>query len=130
VRVCWPVSWAMATFPPPCRNDYVLALVEVYLTNGHGVAWNAEPYYVDMIGNFSSRDAERALLSFTNTRIASRLQHSLCRQKFDDLLDMIEPKLARRRYKEIFSAVRNFFGPLDSLARDSKMKRLIKTLAG
>jgi hypothetical protein len=117
------------TVPAAVRSDYVLALIEVFLGNGHGVSWNAEPSYIKMIENFSSREAELALLSFNETRIASQLQHQLCRTKFGELLDLIEPKLARRRYKEIALAIRDFTGPLDGLARDSQMKRLIKALA-
>ncbi len=108
----------------------MLALVEVFLTNGHGVAWNAEPSYRRMIENFGAREAEIALLSFTDTKIASRLQHTLAHDKFRELLDIIEPKLARRRYREIADAVRDFNGPLYAMSRDSKVKRLVRTLAG
>lgn len=41
--------------PHGVREDYVLALVEVYLTNGHGVAWNAEPVYRQLIERFTRR---------------------------------------------------------------------------
>jgi hypothetical protein len=116
--------------PEDVRHPYVLALVEVFLTNGHGVAWNAEPSYRRMIENFGAREAEIALLSFTDTKIASRLQHPLPQNKFRELLGIIEPKLARRRYREIADAVRDFKGPLYAMSQESTVKRLVRGLAG
>lgn len=116
--------------PEEVRHSYVLALVEVFLTNGNGVAWNAEPIYIRMIEKFNAREAELALLSFTDTTIASRLQRSLPQDKFRELLDIIEPKLARRRYREIANTVRNFTGPLYAMSQESKVKRLVQALAG
>lgn len=114
--------------PDQVRGEYVNAVIEAFLTNGHGVAWNAEPSYRRMIANFEPREAEIALLSFTKTRIASRLQLSLAAEKFSELLDMIEPKLTRRRFREIASAVRETSAPLDRLVTESRMKRLVSSL--
>ncbi|MGY6499744.1 MAG: hypothetical protein ACXIVQ_02430 [Acidimicrobiales bacterium] len=114
--------------PESVRQDYVLALIEVFLTNGHGVAWNAEPVYQRLMESFTRREAEAALLAFTNTRIASRLQMSLASQKFEELLDVIEPKLGKR-YQEIATAIRESNAPADKLANDSKLKRLVEALS-
>lgn len=56
--------------PEGLRRDYVLALVEAFLTNGHGIAVNADPIYQRLIESFGRREAEVALVSFTSTRIA------------------------------------------------------------
>ncbi len=114
--------------PVGVREDYVLALVEVFLTNGNGVAWNAEPVYRRLMERFTRREADVALLAFTNTRIASRLQMALSRQKFSELLDIVEPKLGRR-YQEIAAAVRESTAPADKLAGDTKLRRLIVALS-
>jgi hypothetical protein len=42
---------------------------------------------------------------------------------------MIEPKLVRRRYREIAQAVKESNAPLDRMADESTIKRLIQTLA-
>jgi hypothetical protein len=110
------------------REDYVLALVETFLTNGNGVAWNAEPVYRSLIERFTRREAEVALLSFMNTRIASRLQMRLSAEKFDELMDLVEPKLGRR-YREITSAMLDSNAPVDKLATGSKLKRLVAALS-
>lgn len=53
-----------AKVPEQINNKYVLALVEVFLTNGNGVAWNAEPIYFELIRQFDSKQALIAVLSF------------------------------------------------------------------
>lgn len=115
--------------PEAVRQDYVMGLVEVFLTNGHGVAWNAEPVYRSLIEQLSRSEVHLALLSFTDTHIASRLQMKLPREKFWELLSMLEPKLAGR-YGEIASAVRDSNAPPDKLVNDSRLKRLVGALAG
>lgn len=115
--------------PETVRRPYVLGVVEAFLTNGHGVAWNAQPVYESLIDGFSPREAEVALLSFLDSNISSRLERSIPQQKFLQLLDRIEPKLVRSKYQEIAAAVREFSGPLGRMGDDSQMKRMIKTLA-
>lgn len=114
--------------PDGVREAYVLALVEVFLTNGNGVAWNAEPVYRQLIERFTRREAEVALLAFTNKHIGSRLQMSLPSAKFSELMDIVESKLSRR-YQEIANAIRESNAPADRLASDSKLKRLIAALS-
>jgi hypothetical protein len=114
--------------PEAVRQTYVVGLVEAFLTNGHGVAWSAEPHYIEMIQRFGPKEAEIALISFSNRGVASQLQHPLSQAKFEELLDMIEPKLARRRYREIAKAVRESNAPLDKIIDDSTIKRLVKGL--
>lgn len=112
--------------PDGVRDDYVLGLVEAYLTNGNGVARNAEPVYRQLLEQFSRQEAEAALLSFTNTTIAGRLQLRLAQEKFGEMLELIEPKLGRR-HQEVLTAMRAAKAPLDKLAGDTRVKRLVAT---
>jgi hypothetical protein len=84
-------------------TDYVLAVVEVFLTNGHGSSAGAEPIYEALIDRFSRDEAQAALLSVTNPRISGRLQMPLPQEKFETLLTRIEPKLGRR-HQEILGS--------------------------
>ncbi|WP_454739716.1 hypothetical protein [Cupriavidus necator] len=43
--------------PLAVAGRYVDALVEVYLTNGNGIAWSAEPVYQRLLGKFDSSQA-------------------------------------------------------------------------
>jgi len=66
--------------PPEINNEYVLCIVEVFLTNGNGVAWNAESTYRSLLDQFDADQALIAILSFNNLNISNRLQHTLCQQ--------------------------------------------------
>lgn len=118
-----------AEVPEGLRKDYVFALVEVFLTNGHGVAVNADPIYRRLIDKFGRREAEVALVSFANTRVASRLQMTLPQKKWDELFEIVELKVGRR-YREIVAAIRESTAPPDKLASETKVKKLLGALSG
>lgn len=104
---------------------YVLAVVEVFLTNGNGVAWNADPTYRRLIAGFNANEAQIALGSFTNTTIASRLQFDLPRRQFGELLKLLRPKITSPAVLELLDDVQNFPGPLDALYEDSRIRRRV-----
>ncbi len=114
--------------PKQVRNTYVWGIVEVYLTNGNGVAWNAEGYYTDLINKFSQDEAIIAMLSFTVEHIASRLQFPLCQQKFRELINLIRGKISSPAALEVLEAIGNYGGPLDKMGSDSSMTRKIQTM--
>lgn len=57
--------------PVQIKKTYVLGLVEVFLTNGNGVAWNAEPNYINLIKQFDQNEALVSIVSFTQENIAN-----------------------------------------------------------
>src|SRR5206468_1819596 len=79
--------------PKPVRIPYVKALVEVFLSNGHGIANTADPLYTEMIGLFGRHEAEIALMMFADQLISNRLSRPLCQQKWQQLLQIIGPKI-------------------------------------
>lgn len=109
--------------PPALTRKYVHTLVYVFLTNGHGVAWNADPIYRELISRFDVNQAAMALRTFASTLINSRLQHPLARQKWTELLDLIAPKLTGRRDRALLQDVREFTGTPDKLIKDADIKK-------
>ncbi|MEU7384996.1 hypothetical protein AB0A91_34560 [Streptomyces sp. NPDC042207] len=112
--------------PKQVVRSYVIHLVYVFLTNGYGVAWNAEPIYKELIGRFDGYQAAIALRGFANSQIRLRLQDDIPRKKWKELLDQIEPKLTGRGDRTFLDAVRNFRGTPDQLYQDTKIKALTK----
>ena len=110
--------------PVAVTQAYVRALVEVFITNGNGVAWNAEPIYSELIGQFAQKEAIAAVLSYADASIASHLQFALCKRKYLDLLGLIEAKITAPAVLELIEAVREFTGTYDKLSQDSALKRL------
>ncbi|EFK06495.1 conserved hypothetical protein [delta proteobacterium NaphS2] len=114
--------------PVQVRNSYVIGLVEVFLTNGNGVAWNAEPYYIELINKFSQEEAIISLLSFNVERIASRLQFPLCQEKYRQLITLIKGKISSPAALEVLEAIEGFGGPFDKMRNDSRMKQKIRSM--
>ncbi|MFC1874284.1 hypothetical protein ACFLYX_03175 [Chloroflexota bacterium] len=114
--------------PKQVDPDYVYGLVEVFLTNGNGVAWNAESVYKSLLSKFDQSQALRAIASFNRSDIASRLQFRLCQDKFYGLLDIMDDKISSPAIKEFLNKIRTYSGPLSRIKDDSKIKREIQTL--
>lgn len=110
--------------PDAVLQTYVRGLTEVFVTNGNGVAWNAEPIYQDLIGKFDARQATLAVLAYADQTISSRLQFRLAKQKFLELIDLLEPKVTAPAVKELIGAIRSFTGSFDRLPHDSTIRRL------
>jgi hypothetical protein len=114
--------------PKPVERAYVIGLIEVYLTNGNGVAWNAEPTYLSLINNFDHHQSLIALLSFTVENISSRLQFSLCQRKFNELLQILNNKVSAPAVKELIADIQEYKGPLEKLENDSRIKMKVSNL--
>ncbi len=111
--------------PAQIRKTVVLGVVDVYLTNGNGVAFNAEPYYLELISRFNQDEAFIALLSFADERLASKLQFVLCSEKYKSLLDLIKGKLLAPAIKELFDEIEKYPGAYDKILYNSKIKQMI-----
>lgn len=114
--------------PKRINKQYVHTLVEVYLSNGNGIAWDAEPIYLELIQHFDSRQATIALLSFTTDQISSSLQISLCKRKYLELLNYLRPKIANASTVELLDFVLNFKGDYSEMRNDSRTKIVLRNL--
>ncbi len=115
--------------PKTINKRYVYAITEVYLTNGHGVAWNAEPIYIDLIKSFDEMQASIAVLSFTTTEVSSKLQFSLCRQKFLSIINFAQKRITKPTVLELIDKIQKFpERNLEYLNRDSGIKVALENL--
>ncbi|MED3501527.1 hypothetical protein P4479_24195 [Brevibacillus agri] len=114
--------------PAQINKKYVLALVEVFLTNANGIAWNAEPIYLELIRQFDSTQALMAVLSFNERVISSRLQFSLCQRKYRELLEILRVKLTSSAAIELVDEIKGYSGPYDKMKDDTSFKRKAATL--
>lgn len=114
--------------PDKIKSHYIYALIEVFLTNGNGVAWNAEPIYLKLLEELNAANASYAILTFTNQRIASRLQFSLCQDKFRNLVNIMKSKVTMPLVKELVVEIENYSGPLDVMKDDPKIKTKVTAL--
>ncbi len=114
--------------PKGINKKYVLAVVETFLTNGHGIAWDAEIVYLELIQMFDSHQATIALLSFTTDEISSSLQLKLCKRKYLELLNHIRPKITNASTVELLDVILEFTGSFSEMRNDARIKRPLKNL--
>ena len=124
------LSLAGERVPVAVRRPYVEALVEVFLTNGSGVAWNADTHYRTMISTFDPDEAELALRQFFEPTVSSKLRWEKPQAKYAELIEMLDPKITRAVAREFMEAIRAFTGNPDDLVKDTNLKRLLDRLRG
>lgn len=112
--------------PTQLNYLYVKALVTVFLTNGFGAAWNANSVYVELIKNFDAKQSYLALTSFREEAIKSKLQFSMCREKYKEMLDLLEPNITSDGVKSLLSDVKKDAKRLSALLpTDSIMQKVL-----
>lgn len=111
--------------PTNLVRQYVKTVVTVFLTNGNGEVFAADPIYLDLIGRFDPQQASLALRSFAKAEISSQLQRPLSRTKWDELLDVLDVKITGRPERELLQAIREFPGTPDKLRLASSIKRYL-----
>jgi hypothetical protein len=108
--------------PNEINIKYVLSIVEAFLTNGNGVAWNAEVTYIEMFNQFDSTQASIAVFSFVNKTISSRLQFPLCQKQFRRLVDLMRDKVTIPVVKELVSDIDSYTGAMENMKDDTRIK--------
>jgi len=114
--------------PKGIEKKYVETLVDVFLTNGHGVASSANPIYEELLKGMNSDLAERAFLTFTNDEIKSKLRFSLCQRKFMELTNLVKEIVTSKAFIEFIGNVFKNKVPLQHLNSDSRIKRHIENI--
>ncbi|WP_221642240.1 hypothetical protein [Listeria booriae] len=110
--------------PSGIETEYVITIVRCFLTNGYGVAWNAETCYIKMIEAFTNEQALIALFSYLNEDINNRLQLDLCSKQFDKLLTMLKVKITTPKAIELIDFIAKFNGePKIKFINDVNYKR-------
>lgn len=108
--------------PKAVTKKLVLAIVETYLTNGNGIASGANTVYVEMLSNLDAHQANIAALSFSDTRISSRLQFSMCQTQFKNLINIVKPSITSPPVKDLIEKIENFKGAPSQLLNNKGIK--------
>lgn len=91
--------------PSQLNYTYVRCLVSVFITNGCGVSWKANEIYIELINNLDVKQTNIALVSFKEDIIKSKLQFKLCRKKFNEMLDLLKPKITSENMQSLLSDI-------------------------
>lgn len=107
---------------------YTKTLVDVFVTNGNGVCWDANEIYKDLIRNFDSKQSFIAITSFTEEKIKSKLQFDLCKRKYEEMLDLLEPNLTNSILLDLSTTIKTEIRNLSSMNPDNKLIQRIQVL--
>lgn len=115
--------------PKTVEKKFIIAIVETFLTNGNGIAVSANEIYKDILSNLDSHQANIAVLSFTDTRISSRLQFSLSQRKFNELVEIVKPSITSPPVNDLINYIQNDYkGKLQFLINDKTVKTSVDSL--
>jgi hypothetical protein len=114
--------------PDAIGGTYVDALVEVFLTNSHGVANSAEPIYKSLLALFDANQALLAVLSFRQANISSKLQFSLCKSKYLELVGLAKAKITSPQGLDILKIIENYKPPLDRMRSETKLMERVNAI--
>lgn len=115
--------------PKSVEKKFIIAIVETFLTNGNGVAVSANEIYFEILSNLDSHQANIAILSFTDTRISSRLQFNLSQRKFNQLIEIVKPSITSPPVTDLIDYIQNDYkGKLQFLMNDKTVKTSVDNL--
>ncbi|QJS95847.1 hypothetical protein [Dolosigranulum pigrum] len=109
------------TIPPQMNFLYVKVIVSVFLTNGSGEAWGANPIYTELIKNFDAQQSLIALTSFMDESIRSKLQFSLCQKKFTEMIGYIESNVTSEGVLDLLVEIRSKVKFLQDISNEDKL---------
>ena len=115
--------------PKSLEKKFIIAIVEAFLTNGNGTAINANDIYKKILTNLNSHQGNIAVLSFTDSKISSRLQFDLCEKKYKELIEIVKPSITSPPVNEVIDYITNQFnGKYMNLMNDKWIKTSIENL--
>lgn len=104
------------SIPTQLNYTYIKTLVTVFLTNGCGEAWSADSIYAQLIKNLDAKQAYLALTAFREEAVRSKLQFILCKNKFKEMLDLLEPKIISEGVRSLLNDVRKNIENLSTIS--------------
>jgi hypothetical protein len=109
------------SIPNQLIYQYTKSIVTVFMTNGNGVCWSAEPLYIELIKNFNAKQAFIALTSFTDEKIKSKLQFPLCMEKFIEMMNYLQPNITSAGVLELMENIKKRKNDLFRLSQTDKL---------
>lgn len=117
--------------PKEIEKQYVSTIIYCYLTNGFGIAYNAEPYYEKILHGLNNDQSVIALKSILDDKINTKLSlsNSLIDKKFKNFLLIIQDKIINEKYKDLINFLLKFnASPITKYQNDSVFQRDYKKL--
>ena len=113
-----------ASIPVGAELKYVSTLVNVFLTNGYGVANSANNIYTDLLNELTPKQSIYALTQIFDERISSKLRIKLCEIKFSEMVGIIEKKISTHAAKQLISEIKSDKYILSDIREEQHLRKL------
>ena len=111
--------------PEALTYEYTKTIVSVFLTNGLGECWEANPLYIELMKKFNTKQAFIALISFTDESIKSKLQYSRCQHKYEKMLEIIKSNITSEGVKALLEEIKGNINNLHKMTKSDKLMEKI-----
>lgn len=107
--------------PKQLIYEYTKTVISVFLTNGLGECWDANPIYIELIRKFNAKQSFIALTSFTDENIKNKLQYVLCQQKYEEMIEIIKPNITSEGVKNLLEEIKRQVKALHLMSQSDKI---------
>jgi len=114
--------------PKEVEIRYIEILVDVYLSNGNGIAHSASIVYEKLLGLLNSNQALVAVMSFRRLQIASKLQFGLCSSQYEKLLEIGSGKVTSPQGKDLIGKIQKYNAPRHTMNRDTRLMEEVQKI--
>lgn len=112
--------------PAGIQNKYISTLIDVFLTNGFGVARSSNHIYLELINGFTPKQAVYAVSLVFDEGISSKLQIKLCAEKYFEMIKIVEPKISTQAAKQLIEQIKLKKMQASDIRSDEKLKQIVK----
>jgi hypothetical protein len=113
------------TVPVGAESRYVSSLVKVFLTNGYGTADSANIIYLELISNFTPKQAVFAAALVFDEVISSKLRIPRCEDKYYEMIGLLEQKISTHAARQLITEINSRKYKLGEM----RLNRVFKSLA-
>jgi hypothetical protein len=113
--------------PPGAEKKYIDTLVNVFLSNGYGIAFSANEIYSELLSGLTPRQAIYAVALVFDEGISSKLRIDLCAKKYIEMVDSLSPKISTHAAKQLVTEVKSGKQPLPDIRANKMLKALADT---
>ena len=113
--------------PSGIEAKYINSLIDVFLTNGFGVARSSNEIYLELIKEFTPRQSIYAIALIFDEAISSKLRITLCEQKYFEMIEIVQQKISTQAAKQLIEEIKSKKTLASDIRSDDKLKQLAKT---
>lgn len=128
-----PVIREICEFVPPNGDipvsiwkRYIKVITICKITNGHGVAWEADEYYNLLIAHWRDREVLELCNLLKDSDVSSRLQSALCTEQYTNILKDLRSKVINNSLQDLINYLLRSTENLDRIGNDSKFNRMLQ----